>query len=100
MHKSFLQKTIIWVVVVATLLVVLFSAAFIAKYATHECDDNECPICEMMVECETTLKTLGIAAILMVVAWLIIPRIKQVCIEITRTMSSNSLISQKVRMNN
>lgn len=100
MFKKLSQKVIIWVVIVATLLVVLFSAVFVGKYLNHRCDDENCPICEMMVECETNLKLLGTAIILLVATGLVLNKVKSLCVIITKAVICNSLISQKVRLNN
>lgn len=100
MNKKLSNKFIIWCVVVVTLLVMLLSATFIGKYATHQCDGDECPICEMVAECTTNLKTLGMAAILLVAVCFLVRELKQSCVVITSAMSCNSLFFQKVRMNN
>lgn len=100
MKKKHSKKLVIWVVVIAALFVALFSEAFIGEYATHECDEAECPICEMVAECTNNLKTLGMAAILLVAVCFVMKETKQMSIVITDAESCNSLFFQKVRLNN
>ena len=41
------------------LLVVLFSAFFIAIEANHECTGEDCPVCVCMEYCENVLQKIG-----------------------------------------
>ncbi len=44
---------------IAMLVVVLFSAIFVTVETFHECDGEDCPICEMIHQCENNLRQLG-----------------------------------------
>ena len=41
------------------LLMILTSAYFLAHEATHNCDDEDCPVCECIHICEEELKRLS-----------------------------------------
>ena len=45
------------------LVIVLFSASFIAAEADHDCSGDDCPICACIQQCENTLRQIGSCAV-------------------------------------
>ncbi len=82
------------------LILVLFSAFYIAAEAEHECCDEGCPICACIQQCENTLHGIGdgTAAGLAVIAPIILILLTA-AFTIT-AVSRDTLISRKVRLNN
>ncbi len=82
------------------LVIVLFSAFYVAAEADHDCCGEDCPVCESIQLCEATLRravsgtTAPRAAVVPVVLFLfaVIPATLQV--------SGETLVSRKVRLNN
>ncbi len=69
-----IRKAAIALIGAAMLVVVLFSAIFITVETFHDCDGEDCPICEILHQCENNLNQLGdgvapvlIAATLMII---------------------------------
>lgn len=81
------------------LLIILFSAFYIAAEADHDCTGEDCPICACIHQCEKTLYQIsdGIAVqtavIIPFVFMLVIPVLFTVCIQ------HETLISKKIRLN-
>ena len=53
---------------VTVLFVMLFSVCYIAAEANHDCTGEDCPICCQISLCENTLKSLGNAIAIVIVA--------------------------------
>lgn len=89
-----------WVALFVTVFVLLFSTFYIVEHADHICSGDDCPVCAVIEQCGDTLKTLG-TAVIIVCATSVLFFILQgkVYFEI-HFFPCNSLISQKVRMNN
>lgn len=89
-----------WIVTVVTVIVLLFSAFYLVEHAEHDCTGSECPICMVMAQCSNNLKAIGTALIL-ASASLFLFTLTNKELHYDKIISlSNSLISQKVRMNN
>ncbi len=81
------------------LVVVVFSAFYIAAEADHDCSGEDCPICACIHHCENTLRGFcsGIAQISAVApVFLILPA---AAFGIA-AVSQDTLVSRKVRLNN
>lgn len=53
---------------IAVLFVMLFSACYIAAESDHDCTGEDCPICWQISLCESTLKSFGLALLLVIFA--------------------------------
>ena len=82
------------------LVLVLFSAFYIAAEADHECCGEDCPICECIHHCENALRGIGNgtavrpAIVAPVILFLLAAAF------IITAVSRDTLISRKVRLNN
>ena len=101
MTKCLSSKKIISLLATSiAILVVLFSVFFISENVLHDCSGENCPICEVMLECSETLKLAGAAIILAVAAYFLIKFIKERCILNVSFENHFTLVSHKVRLNN
>ena len=88
---------------VVMLAVVLFSSFYIAEESGHRCtghcESEECPVCETLRLCKAALHQIGLGVVLLVS--LVIPTILSTVTKSLRacTMTPESLVSRKVRLN-
>lgn len=94
------KHIIAWVAIIATLLVLLLSTAYISEYIEHDCTGSDCAVCAVLEQCGNTLKTIGAAIIVALSVLFISAFLKKVTGDIVNICTCNSLISQRVRMNN
>lgn len=82
------------------LVIVLFSAFYIAAETDHDCTGEDCPVCACIQLCESTLR--GISDGISVASSVIIPFlfILSAAALFVTAVPSDTLISRKVRMNN
>ena len=83
---------------VTVLLVMLYSALFIAAEADHDCVGENCPICYQINVCQNALKNLSLAvcAAVFAAAFIyILCRSASVC---TYSVQFSSLVSLKVKL--
>ncbi len=94
------RKKLALLVSVVFVVVTFFSLFYVTKEQNHHCVDQDCPICACMHQAEQALKTLedGFAE-LVVSLTILIMAVGLIAGEFT-TLLKNSLITQKVRMNN
>ncbi len=82
------------------LILVLFSAFYIAAEADHDCCGEDCQICACIHQCENTLRGIGdgtsarFAAIAPVILVLL------AAVFVIAAVSQDTLVSRKVRLNN
>lgn len=95
-----LNKVLAVVVMFATVFVLLFSAMFLVEHAHHHCEGDECPICMVMAQCSKNIKTLSSAIIFVSVGLLTIAPLRNIRTSLVTDFFNNSLVFQKVRMNN
>ena len=84
---------------VLLLVVILFSATFIAHKSHHDCTGEDCPVCAAIRLCEGILRLTGInaaARIPLMPVFLVLLTIPCTLYGFTR----NTPVSVKVRMNN
>ena len=99
MQNKKAKRITAWVVMVATVLVILFSTYYLVEHSYHNCTGNECPICMVMEQCSNNLKTMSTDFVFACTSLFILTSLlKEVHYELN--IFNNSLISQKVRMNN
>ena len=92
------RKIAAWVALFAIVFVMLASMLFISGHAHHDCTGEDCPICEVLMMCETNLKMTGVVALVCICHFFSVRIIKSEFL-VSRTYVFDSLISQKVRMN-
>lgn len=98
--NSTLIRTFATITAIAMLLVVLLAGIFIALEADHECEGEDCPICECLEQCRATLHQLGTAAVagkamLFPILLLIVSGI-----HLVRVVRKETPVSIKVQLNN
>lgn len=100
MQNQNLKKITALVAMLATVFVLLFSTSYLIEHAEHNCTGSDCPICAIMEQCGNNLKTIITAIILACIAIILFSVLQETVHYQFHSVSSNSLISQKVRMNN
>jgi hypothetical protein len=87
------------VAIAATVLVMLFSTVFISEHVSHHCDDEaHCPICLVLEQCESNIKSIGAGLIIAAVVYVIAFAMKDIAGFIQSQPVQASLVSQKVRI--
>jgi hypothetical protein len=87
------------VALLATLFVVLFSSFYISEHASHHCNDEEhCPVCAMIVQCERAVKTVGAGLILAFAMMYTISAAVNTINNYEYQSVQTTLVSQKVRL--
>ena len=82
------------------LVVVLFSAFYIAAETEHDCTGEDCPVCVCIQHCENTLRGIGegiSAPSSVIIPFLFV--LLTTALFVT-AVPSDTLISRKVRLNN
>ncbi|MCD8196232.1 MAG: hypothetical protein LUE24_03565 [Lachnospiraceae bacterium] len=92
------NRAVAFILALAVLFVMFFSAFYITKNANHDCIGEDCPVCEQIAVCETTLY--GISTVMQSgVAAVFIPAL---CILAAKTFYlfffSDTLVSLKVKL--
>lgn len=85
-----------FLVVAATILCVLFSQFFVEENIGHHCEGEDCPICQLMLQCEKQLEVIGIVPLISIVLFFGGVELLKMDAE-GIFIPSNSLLSQKVR---
>lgn len=86
---------IITAIVVATMF---FSVAFISLNAHHECDGENCPICELLQVAESVLSKLQTAVVSVAIVVSLCIFTQQVMIDFSDVITYDSPIRLKVKM--
>lgn len=89
-----------WVAMSAIVFVLLFSTCYIVEHADHECTGRDCPICLIMEQCGNNLKSIGTAIMISCVAVVLFSSLQENKHYQISMFPCNSLVSQKIRMNN
>ncbi len=99
-NKMTNEKTVPMCLMVCAVLVFLaVSLVFTGLEATHECEDHDCPVCEMLHQCAVTVKHvfhctgLKTVAVLMAVFFAAIPVFRRFLIV------SDTPVTEKIRLN-
>ena len=79
---------------------VMFSAFFISAEANHHCYGEDCPICVTIQLCENMLRTLGDGTVRQLSALIPLIFVLLVAAITVSELSKDTLVSQKVRLNN
>lgn len=99
MQKNRCKKITAGVALIATVFVMLFSIIYITEHIDHDCTGEDCPICAVMVQSQTNLKTIGTVVIACAYVFLFVRIIMDGQI-VSYARVFDSPVSQKVRMNN
>ena len=100
MQRLSFRTNTAWVVMLATVFVVLFSSFYIADHANHDCIGEDCPVCAVMEQCRIILKTIGTAVLVTCACIASHILLQSNTLYQAYFFICNSLFSQKVRMNN
>lgn len=100
MNNNKTRKVTVIIVTLLMLLEILFSCLYIYEHSDHDCSGEECQVCHILSECINNLKNVGtgvlnIQNITSIVMFMCICSICYMGI-----FKCNSLVIQKVRMNN
>lgn len=98
--NSTLIRTFAAITAIAMLLVILLAGIFIILEADHDCEGEDCPVCECMEQCQATLHQLGSItvtgkAVLFPILLLIV-----LSVHIVAVFPKQTPVSIKVRLNN
>ena len=93
-------KTFAAITATAMLLVILLAGIFIILEADHDCEGEDCPVCECLEQCQTTLHQLG--AVVISGKAIIFPILLIIVsgIHFVRVIRKETPVSIKVRLNN
>ena len=94
------KRLIALVVLAAVLVITLFSSCYVIKEADHDCTGAACPVCAMIEQCENNLRQIGIgqSTVLAVVA-AVFCFFSAFYLAVS-TVSVETLVTRKVRLNN
>lgn len=96
-HSS--KRIIALVAIVATVFLMLLSSFYITEHVLHHCDDEEhCPVCAMLLQCERSLKTIGTGIVMAVAAFIVFDLIADAFMGYSYESTQTTLISKKVRL--
>lgn len=84
----------------ALLLGVLFSAFFIANEYHHDCTGEECPICQIIAECEAFINQIATGLVIAFEAVLVLAAAQDIRVMLGNLLVADTLVTQKVRLNN
>ncbi|SDB15379.1 hypothetical protein SAMN02910298_00829 [Pseudobutyrivibrio sp. YE44] len=97
-NKSF-NRIIALVAILATVFLMHFSDLYISEHANHHCNDSDsCPVCTMLVQCQSNLKTLSSGLSLVVVALFVVAAVLVEASNFDYQSIQTTLVSQKVRL--
>ena len=95
-----LNKFIKSIMAVMMLLVVLTAVCFIAVEAGHDCEGEGCPICTCIEQCLNILNQVG-GGVAVVATTILIANLMILITECEEfEIARNTLVSNKIRMNN
>ena len=81
-------------------LLMAFSAFYIAEETVHECSGEECPVCECLQICEGILYGTQGARLIIISALIAYALICRIGMNGSTFFSFDTLVSEKVRMDN
>ena len=81
-------------------MLMAFSAFYIAEESVHECSGEECPICECLQICDGVLYETQGARLIIISAFIAYALICRIGMTGSTVFSFDTLVSEKVRMDN
>ena len=100
MMQSRYTKTFAAITAIAMLLVILLAGIFIALEADHDCEGEDCPVCECMEQCQSTLNQLGSVSVTGMAVLFPILLLIASGIHFVRVVRRETPVSIKVQLNN
>ena len=100
MMQSRYTKTFAAITAIAMLLVILLAGIFIALEADHDCEGEDCPVCECIEQCQGTLHQLGSVTVTGMAVLFPILLLIASGIHFVRVIRRETPVSIKVRLNN
>ena len=97
---EYLKRGIAAIVCITLILGVLFSAFYIAHEYEHDCTGEDCPICQYIAECEAFVNQISTGIVFLFTAIAIVSLAIKLIEELSEVFSYDTLVSQKVRLNN
>ena len=98
--NSTLIRTFAAITAIAMLLVILLAGIFIILEADHDCEGEDCPVCECMEQCQATLHQLGSITVTGKTALFPILLLIVLSVHIAAVFPKQTPVSIKVRLNN
>ncbi len=95
-----MRKMIACIMMIMMLFTVSVSSFFVSEHFHHDCDGEDCPICETLQICENAIRCIGGAIVPAVLAGFAFVTIVQAICVSTELFLNDTLVSQKVRLNN
>lgn len=98
-QKEAYKRIIALVAILAAIVVMLFSARFIAEHVSHHCDDEaHCPICLVLEQCQSNIKSIGAGLVVAATVYMVAFAMKETSSYVSGQSVQTSLVSQKVRI--
>jgi len=98
-QKEAYKRIVALVAILAAVVVMLFSARFIAEHVSHHCDDEaHCPVCALIQQCESNIKNIGVGLIVAATVYMVVYAMKETGACVSNESIQTSLVSQKVRI--
>ena len=98
-QKEAYKRIVALVVILAAVVVMLFSARFIAEHVSHHCDDEaHCPICLVLEQCQSNIKNIGAGLVVAAAVYMVVYAMKETGACASNESVQTSLVSQKVRI--
>ena len=97
--KSTLIKIPALIMAIAMLSAVLLAGFFIAIEAEHDCEGEDCPICECLEQCHAILNQTGSAPVTCKGIVFSVALLITFCVHITRVFRRETPVTIKVRLN-
>ncbi len=82
------------------LIMMLLSSFYLSIEAGHHCEEDDCPICATMQECENVLHQIGGGLITQIAIAMPFLMVFFAALLVVCELPQETLISQKVRLNN
>ena len=82
------------------LVILLFSAFYIAAETDHDCIGRDCPVCAFIQRCEKTLHGAGGGTAILFSAVLPLLFVLFPAVQFAAEVSAETLVSRKVRLDN
>lgn len=94
------KRLIALVVLAAVLAITMFSSCYVIEEADHDCTGAACLICAMIEQCEDNLRQIGTGQITTIAVAAAICCFFSAVYPSVSTVSIETLVTRKVRLNN
>ena len=89
------------VAIAAAVFVLLFSNHYLSVHTAHHCDDSDhCPVCSMMLQCDSAVRTISSGIIIAAVVAFFVRATAIVVSFYDYQSVQTTLVSQKIRLDN